>query len=100
MSENSTTNDLDILEELKILLYDAIKNNNKNENNEKNEKQVKVGDLLKVIELKNKLSVAGKGEKKFWEMIDKIRDKELNSQKSPWKGKSTPRRGKSGKKES
>ncbi len=64
--------DLDILEDLKQTIYNAIKNN---------ESQPKVGDLLKVIELKRKLSVEGKGEKKFWNMVNKIRDEELNRPK-------------------
>lgn len=69
MTKNKELNDLDILEDLKQQLYTAIKNN---------EPQPKVGDLLKVIEMKNKLSIAGRGEKKFWEMIDMVRRKELS----------------------
>ncbi|HHI02899.1 MAG TPA: hypothetical protein ENL22_05215 [candidate division Zixibacteria bacterium] len=61
--------DLDILEDLKTRLYDAIKND---------DSKTKVGDLLKIIELKRKLSVAGKGEKKFWAMVDKLRQEELS----------------------
>ncbi|MBN2227096.1 MAG: hypothetical protein JW763_06995 [candidate division Zixibacteria bacterium] len=60
--------DLDILQDLRNLLFDAIT---------KNEKQPKVGDLLKVIELKRKLSVAGKSEQDFWNMIDSLRKREL-----------------------
>ena len=74
--ESDKIDDLDILEDLKRDIYNAIKNK---------EPQPKVGDLLKVIELKRKLSVDGKGEKKFWAMVNKIRDEELNKP-----GKSVP----------
>ena len=70
--EENKTEDLDILEDLKRKIYNAIKNN---------EPQPKVGDLLKVIELKRKLSVEGKGEKKFWDMVNKIRQEELGKPK-------------------
>ncbi len=81
MSETAEMDDLDILEDLRNNLYDAISNT---------ESEKKVGVLLKVIELKRKLSVEGKGEKKFWEMVNKIRQEELtkagssaNSDKEP-----------------
>jgi len=64
--------DLDILEDLKLTIYNAIINK---------KPQPKVGDLLKVIELKRKLSVEGKGEKKFWNMVNKIRQEELSKPK-------------------
>ena len=69
-NDNATVqmNDLDILQDLRNRLFDAITNN---------EKQPKVGDLLKVIELKRKLAVAGKSEQDFWNMIDSLRKKEL-----------------------
>lgn len=70
--EENKTDDLDILEDLKRKIYAAIKTG---------EPQPKVGDLLKVIELKRKLSVEGKGEKKFWEMVNKIRHEELSKPK-------------------
>jgi len=69
MGKKATLNDLDILEDLKARLYQEIINS---------EPPLKVGDLLKVIEMKNKLSVSGKAEKKFWDMINKIREKELS----------------------
>ena len=74
--------DLDILEDLKQTIYNAIK---------KNESQPKVGDLLKVIELKRKLSVEGKGEKKFWKMVNKIRDEELSKPKKSGSTKIKPK---------
>jgi len=69
MSDAEPLSDLEILEELRNILYNAIRDK---------ESQPKVGDLLKVIELKRKLSVEGKGEKQFWDMVNKIREKELN----------------------
>jgi hypothetical protein len=80
-------NDLDILEEIKQKLYNKILND---------KSQPKVGDLLKVIEMKNKLSVAGRGEKKFWEMIDKIRREELSSAEGT-KARKSKRAGATGK---
>jgi hypothetical protein len=68
MDETIKKDDLDILEDLRNKLYEAIN---------MNESQTKVGDLLKVIELKRKLSVEGKGEKRFWDMVNKIRQEEL-----------------------
>ncbi|MCP4703143.1 MAG: hypothetical protein GY865_00915 [candidate division Zixibacteria bacterium] len=76
------TDDLEILEDLKREIYDAIKSN---------EPQPKVGDLLKVIELKRKLSVDGKGEKKFWDMVNKIRSEELNKPKKSTAIKKKPK---------
>lgn len=72
--------DLEILEYVKNKLFTDFKSNETN---------VKAGDLLKVIEMKNKLSVTGKSEKKFWEMINKIREEELTDKKrkSPRKSK-------------
>jgi hypothetical protein len=83
MEKNNQTDDLEILEDLKQELYEKIKND---------KTQVKVGDLLKVIEMKNKLSVTGKAEKKFWEMINKIRKEELSD-----KSKSNSRKRKTSK---
>jgi hypothetical protein len=66
---NQNLDDLEILEDLKKMIYEAIKNK---------KSQPKVGDLLKVIELKRKLAVSGKAEKKFWDMINSIRKDELS----------------------
>lgn len=70
--EKKKIDDLDLLEDLKKRIYNAII---------EDEPQPKVGDLLKVIELKRKLSVEGKGEKKFWEMVNKLRKDELTESK-------------------
>nr|MBN2276853.1 hypothetical protein [candidate division Zixibacteria bacterium] len=66
--------DIEILENLKRRIYEAIC---------ENPGSPKLGDLLKVMEMKNKLSVSGKAEKKFWEMINRIRDEELPGKKKP-----------------
>jgi hypothetical protein len=69
MENTATHDDLEILEELKQKFYKEIS---------QSKTPPKVGELLKVIEMKSKLSVAGKAEKKFWEMINKIRQEELS----------------------
>ena len=79
--EDKPRDDLDILEDLKKKIYDAL---------DVKKNPPKVGDLLKVIEMKSKLSVTGKAEKKFWEMINKIRQGELSE-----KSKSRTRKRKS-----
>ncbi len=75
--------DLEILEYIKNELFKEFKSD---------KSKVKVGDLLKVLEMKNKLSVTGKAEKKFWEMINKIRESELSD-----KSKRTTRKRKTSK---
>ncbi len=79
MAKKHHPDDLEILEDLKEKLYGAILND---------EPPPKVGDLLKVIEMKNKLSVTAKAEKKFWDMIDEIRKEELSGKKRPVSRKS------------
>ncbi len=87
MSEGTTNgegeqhSDLEILEYLKNELFKEFKGD---------KTKVKVGDLLKVIEMKNKLSVTGKTEKKFWEMINKIREEELSDKGKRITGKRKP----------
>jgi hypothetical protein len=76
--EHEQHSDLDILDYIKNRLYKEFRSDNS---------EVKVGDLLKVLEMKNKLSVTGKAEKIFWEMINKIREEELTD-----KGKKTTRK--------
>ena len=39
--------------------------------------ELKVGDLLKIIELQKKLSSDSKAEEKFWEVIEQIRQEGL-----------------------
>ena len=68
MDEKDSYDDVEILENLKKILYEEIT---------ANKKPAKVGDLLKVIDMRRKISAEGKGEKKFWEMVDRIRTEEL-----------------------
>lgn len=42
----------------------------------------KLGDLLKMIELKRKLSPADADQKKFWKELDKIRKEVLSDKKN------------------
>ncbi|UCD94067.1 MAG: hypothetical protein JSU69_09895 [Candidatus Zixiibacteriota bacterium] len=81
MEENKALDDLEILERLKNKIYKAI---------DKTETSPKVGDLLKVIEMKSKLSVTGKAEKKFWEMINKIREEKLSDKTKSRRRKRKP----------
>ncbi|UCD16385.1 MAG: hypothetical protein JSV44_07925 [Candidatus Zixiibacteriota bacterium] len=69
MAKERSLDDIEILERLRDDLYQAIMDNEPN---------AKVGDLVKVIELKRKLTVSGKAEKKFWDMINSIRKGELS----------------------
>jgi hypothetical protein len=64
--------DIVILEELKMKIYNDL-------NGDK--PTMKVGDLLKIIELKNKLSISGRAEKKFWKMVNQIRREGLTRPK-------------------
>jgi len=59
-----------------------------------NHELVKVGDLLKAIEIRRKLSVSGTGEKIFWEMINKLREEELAGPPDPSARRKRPGRGK------
>lgn len=82
MCEASELGDLDMLDKIRNELYNKLIKQMENP---------KVGELLRVIEMKQKISVEGKGEKKFWEMVNKIRTEELTKAKSkrPRKGKSS-----------
>jgi len=42
-----------------------------------NKVKPKVGDVLKMIELRKKLSADSKTQEKFWELIDQLRQEEL-----------------------
>lgn len=41
---------------------------------------LKVGDLLKIIEIQKKLSLDNNAEAKFWEIIEQIRQEELGNE--------------------
>jgi hypothetical protein len=68
MSENKKSNGLEILEMIIKKFDDDFAGNIE---------KIKIGDLLKVIELKEKLSVTGTVERTFWKMINKLRENEL-----------------------
>jgi len=70
--DNGNLTDLEILEKLKAKYYDALVSGIENP---------RVTDLLRIIEMKNKLTVAGSAEKKFWDLIDRLRREELNPRK-------------------
>lgn len=76
MEEEKNLTDLEMLEDLKQKIHKGLKY-----------KSVKIGDLLKVIDMKNKLSVTGKAEKKFWDMIDELRRETLPGGAKPAKKK-------------
>ena len=42
--------------------------------------KLKVGDLLKILEMQKKLASDSKAEEKFWEMIERIRQEELKDE--------------------
>ena len=58
-----------VLDDLIKITYEELKKNIK--------EQAKLGDLLKMIELKRKLSPADGDQKKFWKMLDQIRKQNL-----------------------
>jgi hypothetical protein len=65
---NEKSDDFNLLEELKQKLYHQLPPDLNG---------YKIGDLLKVIELKNKLAATGTAERKFWLMIDELRRENL-----------------------
>lgn len=77
MSEDKKLSDLEMLEKIRQKVYEGLQKEGPQKEG------YKIGDLLKVIEMKNKLSVTGKAEKKFWDMIDELRQETLpNGKKS------------------
>jgi len=60
--------DLEILQKLKDAFMDQLENG---------EIKLKVGDLLKVLEIQKKLKSDSSAEEKFWEIIEQIRQEEL-----------------------
>jgi len=83
MDNVEASSDLEMLDYLRNELYKTFK---------EDKKKIKLTDLLKVIEMKKKLSVAGEAEKKFWQMINELREETL-----PGKKKRATRRKKNGK---
>ena len=64
--------DLEMLEKVCNDLYEEF---------QKDKTKTKVSDLMKVIELKKKLAVTGKSEKKFWNMVNDARQEELGGKR-------------------
>ncbi len=60
---------VDLLDDLIEKYFHAITN--------KVEKDAKLGDLLKMIELRHKLSPTGVDQKRFWKLVDEIRRSEF-----------------------
>lgn len=63
------SDDLEILENIRNKIYDDLTGV---------KPKMKVGDLVKVIALKNKLTVTGKSEKKFWGFVNGVRQEKLD----------------------
>ena len=71
VSKEKPQTDLEMLEEVKSMIYKKLK---------KGECQVKVGDLVKVVELQRRLSADAGSEKQFWEFIEQLRQEELKDE--------------------
>ncbi len=65
-----------LFSEFKILIKDCLENIN-----QRDKKDIKVGELIKMLELYSKLSPRESGHKEFWDMLDKIRNESLDSKK-------------------
>lgn len=63
--------DLEIIEYLKNLIVSEI---------QEGTIKLKVGDLLKILEIQKRLSSDSSAEKKFWEVIEQIRKEELKDE--------------------
>ncbi len=83
IDSGESLSDLEMLEKVRNYLYQDL---------QKDKSTTKVSDLMKVIELKNKLAVTGKSEKKFWNMVNDVRQEELGS-KARQKSKTTAKKG-------
>ncbi len=73
MKENDKNDnrELDVLDELIENYYNQLLKHG--------DEKIKLGDLLKMIELKRKLSPEGSEQKKFWKMLNKIRKDNLQN---------------------
>ncbi|SYZ72434.1 hypothetical protein TRIP_C20549 [Candidatus Zixiibacteriota bacterium] len=60
--------DLEMMEIMINDLFEKFRNNSKG---------VKVGDIMKIMEYKRKITLSDKSERKFWEMINGIREAHL-----------------------
>ncbi|RKX21917.1 MAG: hypothetical protein DRP35_03180 [Candidatus Zixiibacteriota bacterium] len=83
------SNDLNFLDDLIAIFYKKLK---KQLNEEEN---LKLGDFLKMVELRRKLTPDKNSQKKFWDLLENIRKqtaennmKEIKKQKSKTSNKS------------
>lgn len=60
--------DQELLQEIKEMIWEQVNNG---------EIKLKVGDLLKILEIQKKLASDSSAEEKFWEIIEQIRQEEL-----------------------
>ena len=60
------------------------------------EENVKLGDFIKMIELRRKLAPGDSEQKRFWNMLERIRKEALqeSAAKRPARRKKTPKKGK------
>ncbi len=72
--ENQNKNSMELLDDFIAKYYKKLINKLEEEEN------IKLGDWLKMIELKRKLTPADADQKKFWKMLDKIRRETLAEQ--------------------
>ncbi len=66
--------DKKLFDKFKILIVDCLENIL-----QRDKEDIKVGELIKMLELYSKLSPRDSGHKEFWDMLDKIRNKSLSS---------------------
>ena len=74
VKDNRQISDLQLLEMLINEFIEKLK---------KNGFELKVQDVLKAIQLKQKLAKTSEAEKIFWELIDQLRKEELGTGRSP-----------------
>lgn len=60
--------DNEVLEKIKRIIWKQVHNG---------KIKLKVGDLLKILEIQKKLASDSSAEEKFWEIIEQIRQEEL-----------------------
>ncbi len=71
ISEKEIKSELDLLDDLIQNYYKQLEKNG--------DEKVKLGDFLKMIELRRKLSPENSEQKKFWKMLNKIRKDNLQN---------------------
>ncbi len=76
--------DLEMLDDIRNKLYDDF-----NDNFPKK----KVGELVKVIQLKNKLTVTKKSRKNLWDMVEDVRREKFGGKSEEKAGTTAPKNG-------